>query len=136
MGDRLKYGGRSRTFVAFIAYVALQMSYLELAEEAARRAKARTEMDQPVPPLTDEKAELRRQRLLAKVASVPGLLYAVETEYLSDGSLVVAMVTPGATLELKVPPPIDPLDFTSDLIGAMERHTCDQSDVSDKRGTR
>ena len=113
------------------------MSYLELAQQAARRAEARAEMDQPVPPLADAAAEARRQRLLSKLASFPALLYAIETEAMPDGSHVIAMAIPGATCELIVPPPRDPFDFVCDVIELMDRAEArEKSDLSEKRGRR
>ena len=113
------------------------MSYLELAQQAAKRAEARAEMDTPVPPLADEQAEARRQRLLQRIASCPGQLYVIETEALPDGSHVIALAVPGATCELTVPPPRDPFDFVCDLIELMDRAEArDKSDLSDKRGRR
>ncbi|MCU0500598.1 MAG: hypothetical protein MUC51_02320 [Anaerolineae bacterium] len=111
------------------------MSYLELARQATKRAEARAEMDRPVLPLHDPKAEARRHRLLARLTEHPGLRYAIETEALPDGSHVIALAIPGATCELSVPPPRDPLAFVRDVIAAMDRaEVRDKSDKSDKRG--
>jgi len=111
------------------------VSYLEIAQAAARRAEARRELDQVVPPLPSPEAEARRRRLLAKLRELPGLAYAVETEQMPDGSHVLALAIPGATCEVAVPIPRDPFEFARDLIEAMDRTTArDRSDKSDKRG--
>ena len=113
------------------------MSYLEIAQQASRRYRARAELDQPIPPLDDPAAEARRQRLLDKLRAHPELRYAVETEQLADGSHVIALAVPGATCELTVPIPRDPLEFVRDLIAAMERvEKREIREVSEKRGAR
>ena len=92
------------------------MSYLEIAQAALLRAHARRELDQPVPPA----AECRRQRLLERLRDSPGLKYAIETDQRSDGSHVISLAVPGATFELIVPVPRDPIDFARDLIELMD----------------
>ena len=111
------------------------MSFLELAQAAARRAEARAELDRVVPPLATPEAEARRQRLLAQLAGRPECNYVLESAEQPDGSYVIALAIRGATCEVTVPPPRDPFDFARDLIAAMDRHSGrDKSDKSDQRG--
>lgn len=110
------------------------MGYLDIAQAALRRYRARREMDQPVPPLADPEAMARRARLLAMLREQPGLLYAIATEQMADGSQVIAFANRAATCELLVPAPRDPLAFARDLFALMDRAQCERSEESERRG--
>lgn len=110
------------------------MRYLDIANDALRRYRARRELDQPVPPLTDPESEARRLRLLATLRQRPDLLYAIETKQRPDGSHVIAFANRAGTCELIVPTPRDPFAFAAGLFALMDRSRCEKSEVSEKRG--